>query len=877
MKKTLNTETETQISENKVKKKNAPVKTQTAGNQAETETETRTNGNKINKKSAPSARRKADDGTDDEYPYRGFKDGFDGAGFSDSLVKQMKKMFGIMPDEAEKEQMYKALCTVVKDILTSKRVSFKEKMRARGTKQVYYMSVEFLLGRSLKNHLMNLGMTENVTNVLADMGFDLSELCDIEQDAGLGNGGLGRLAAAYMDALTSKGYAATGFSIRYDYGIFKQKIADGWQLELPDEWLNEGGVWLAPRVEDTFEIKFGGRVDEEWSDGRLYVKHKDYTSVLAVPYDMNVSGYASDAVNTLRLWSAKAPVGIDLKLFSQGEYVKAMESKSYAESISKILYPADNHYEGKSLRLKQQYFFVSASVQSILKKHLKFNELSNLPDRVAIHINDTHPALCVPELMRILLDDFFYSWEDAWSIVKRTVSYTNHTVMSEALERWPKELFKSLLPRIYQITEEIDRRFRGELGAFFAGDPAAVDGNAIIRGGDICMANLCVAASHTVNGVSALHSEILKNSVFRDYYRMRPQIFTNVTNGITHRRWLTIANPELASLLTELIGGGFITDAAELKKFEKYKDDKSVLLELDAIKRRNKARLAEYIAAENGVSVSPDAVFDVQVKRLHEYKRQLLNALNILDLYFKLKDDPNLNVNPRVFVFGAKAASSYTMAKQIIRLIYQLGELINNDKTVNDKLKVVFLENYRVTLAELIIPAANVSEQISVAGKEASGTGNMKFMINGAVTVGTMDGANIEIFERVGGENIFIFGLRAHEIERLAQSGYNPSYFYNHNADLKRVIDALNSGVAGVNFRDIADGLTIGVYGKADPYFVMADFESYSRAQAALDKAYNDKIAFNRMSLLNIAGAGFFAADRSVTEYAERIWHIERV
>ncbi|MDR1906345.1 MAG: glycogen/starch/alpha-glucan phosphorylase [Clostridiales bacterium] len=829
----------------------------------------------IGAKAAVNAEKQPDK---EPYPYYDLINSFDSTRFSESLAKQMKKMFGIVPSEAEDEQMYKVLCTVIKDILTTKRVTFKEKMRAQGSKQVYYMSVEFLLGKSLKNHLMNLGITESVTGVLKDLGFDIDKLCDIEQDAGLGNGGLGRLAAAYMDALTSNGYAATGFSIRYDYGIFKQKIVDGWQLELPDEWLNEGGVWLSPRVEDTFEIKFGGRIDQEWSgEGKLIIRHKDYTSVLAVPYDMNVSGYCSSAVNTLRLWSAKAPVDIDLKLFSQGKYVKALESKSYAESISKILYPADNHYEGKSLRLKQQYFFVSASIQSIIKKHLKYNYLSNLHEKVAIHINDTHPALCVPELMRILLDEYSYSWEDAWDIVKKTITYTNHTVMAEALERWPKELFSTLLPRICQITEEIDRRFRGELSEFFKNDYQAVSKNAIIQDNVIYMANLCVAASHTVNGVSALHSNILKESVFRDYFLMRPQAFTNVTNGITHRRWLLLANPGLTKLLIELIGDDFITDASNLKKFEKYKNDKSVLNELDKIKHSNKSKLASYIKSANGLTVNPNAIFDVQVKRLHEYKRQLLNALNILDLYLKLKENPKLDINPRVFVFGAKAASSYTMAKQIIRFIYQLSVLINNDNSINDKLKVVFLENYRVTLAEMIIPAANVSEQISVAGKEASGTGNMKFMVNGAVTIGTMDGANIEIYENVGQDNIFIFGLHANEIADLSQAGYNPTYYYNHNPNLKRVIDMLNGGIAGVGFRDIADSLTIGVYGKADPYFVMADFESYTQAQDRLDKAFNDKIAFNRMSLLNIANAGFFAADRSVEEYAQRIWHIKKI
>ena len=789
------------------------------------------------------------------------------------LAENTARYFGKTPQEVSKNQLYQAVCTVVKDILTNRRLVFKRQVREEEQKRVYYMSMEFLLGRSLKNHLANMEMTDVFAKVVKKLGYELDDLCELEPDAGLGNGGLGRLAAAYMESLTSLGYVASGFSIRYDYGIFKQKIVDGWQIEMPDEWLKNGSVWLAPRPEDTFDVRLGGIVKQHWDNGKLRIEHTGYTTIKAVPYDMNISGYNDFAVNKLRLWSAEARNAFDMKLFSQGEYLKAMEEKAMAESISKVLYPADDNYEGKSLRLKQQYFFVSASMQYIVNRHLKaYKTLDNLADKVAIHINDTHPTLCIPELMRILVDEYDYDWDKAWDIVTHATSYTNHTVMSEALEKWPISLFKTLLPRIYQIIEEINRRYCEVLWQHFSNDNEKVANNAILSYEQIKMANLCLAASHKINGVSMLHSEILKKDVFKDYYSIAPEKFTNVTNGITHRRWLKVANPRLTSLITELIGDGFMTKSEELEKLLKYQGDKKVLNELAKIKLANKKDLADFIYKQNGVTVNPNAIFDVQVKRLHEYKRQLLNVLNIMDTYYMFKDNPNMDIVPKVYIFSAKAASSYYMAKQIIRLIVMLGEVINNDKTINDKLKVVFLENYSVSLAERIMPASEVSEQISVAGKEASGTGNMKFMINGAVTIGTMDGANVEIAEAVGEENMFIFGLLTEQVNKLYKEGYNPTKYYNESAGLKRVIAELRNGVNNTSFNEIADYLLF-----KDPYLCLADFESYKNRQNDLSKTYLDKEKFQRMSLINIAKAGFFSSDRAVKEYADRIWNLTPV
>lgn len=793
------------------------------------------------------------------------------------LEEQVARQQGILAKDATKSQMYEAVCMVVRNILTRQRVEFKHKIHEGKYKQVFYMSMEFLPGRSLKNHLFNIGLTDKMAAALKSLGYDLEEIEEIEPDAGLGNGGLGRLASAYMDALTSEGYPACGFSIKYDYGIFQQKIVDGWQVEMPDRWLEKGDVWLAPRPEETFEVHFGGRVEETWTDGKLNVELKNYTPILALAYDMHISGYNTDAVNRIRLWSAKSPMDFDMHLFNQGEYLKASENKALAESISKVLYPADNNVEGKMLRLKQQYFFVSASVQSILRNHLKYNpSLDNLADLVAIHINDTHPTLVIPELMRLLIDEHGYGWEQAWDIVRNTISYTNHTVMAEALEKWPQGLVEQQLPRIYQLIVEMNRRYCIDLWEAFPNDWDKVSKAAIMAYGEIRMANLCLYASHTINGVSALHSEILKKDVFNDVYKLTPARFTNVTNGITHRRWLAEANPLLTAYIKELIGDGFIKDA-DLSALMKYTDDKAVMKKLAEIKKKNKERLAKYIYDNNGVAVDTNSIFDVQVKRLHEYKRQLLNALHILDLYCDLKDNPDMPFTPRTFIFSAKAASSYYVAKLIIRLIYTMGNVINNDPDIKGKIKVVFLENYRVSLAEIIMPASEVSEQISVAGKEASGTGNMKFMINGAVTIGTMDGANVEIFERVGKDNIFIFGLSSDEVHSLYQGGYEPTQYYRNNYRIRRVIDMLRNGIGGISFKELADLLTIGRGGMADPYMVLADFDSYADAQNRLEKAYNDPMAWNKKSLVNIAQSGFFAADRAVKEYGDRIWHLRPV
>ncbi len=794
----------------------------------------------------------------------------------DFLVKIIAKAnnhYGKKIEECSRTQLYKVVASTVKDILNEKRIAFKTARNEQECKQVYYMSMEFLLGKSLKNHLFNLGITDVVESVISKFGASVDELCEIEPDAGLGNGGLGRLAAAYMESLTNLNYVASGFSIKYEYGIFKQKMTDGWQMELPDDWLKDGAVWLGARDEETLEVSFGGEVIQHWCDNKMNIEYKNASTIRAVPYDMNISGYHTDAVNKLRLWDAKSPVDFDMQAFARGEYVKALESKSLAESISKILYPADDHMEGKSLRLKQQYFFVSASIQSLIATHIRdYGTLDNLAEKVSIHINDTHPTLCIPELMRILLDQYNYTWDDAWTIVCKTMSYTNHTVMAEALEKWPESLFSMLLPRIHQIVIEINKRFCAELTTMYPEDWGKIAYNAILGDGQVRMANMCLSASHTINGVSALHSELLKQGLFADYCKMRPDKFTNVTNGITYRRWLALANPKLTDYITSLIGDEFLKDCNQLSKLAKFKDDTAVLDKIGKIKQENKVRLIDYIRENNGIEVDPNSIFDVQVKRLHEYKRQLLNCMNIIDLYLRLKDNPDLDIQPRTFIFGAKAAPSYYTAKSIIRLICMIGEHVNNDPSIKGKLKVVFLENYRVSLAEIVMPASDVSEQISIAGKEASGTGNMKFMINGAITMGTMDGANVEIHENVGDDNIFIFGLREHEVTDLYRSGYEPSRYYNGNERIRRVIDMLNAGIGGVQFTEIAHILTT-----SDPYMCLADFDSYVAAQDSLDKAYRDKKRWNKMALINIANSGFFSSDRSIEEYADRIWNLTKV
>lgn len=786
------------------------------------------------------------------------------------ITDKLSHFFGVSPKDATDEQFYKAVSIIIRDRLTEMNSEFRHTAEGQDSKQVYYLCMEFLMGRSLKNNLYNLGLTEVFDSALSSMGVKLEKLYEKEPDAGLGNGGLGRLAACYLDGLATNGFQSMGYSIRYEAGIFKQKLVDGWQTELPDFWLPGGDVWLVPREERACEVKFEGWIEDSWDGDYHHVNHRDANVVTAIPYDMYVSGKGK-GVARLRLWASKKPE-LDMALFNQGSYIKAMEQSAMAEAISKILYPADNSPEGKSLRLRQQYFLVSASIQDIIQRHLtKYGTLDNLPDKVAIHINDTHPTMAIPELMRIMLDECGYGWDDAWSIVTRTVAYTNHTVMKEALECWSEELYSRLLPRIYQITKEIDNRFRAYVWSA-TGDADKVERMAIVSSGVVRMANLCVAGSHSVNGVSALHSEILKNTVFNDFYTLTPEKFCNVTNGIAFRRWICQANPELTAYITELIGDGFITKSDELLKLREFKDDKKVLAKLAEIKHNNKVRFAKEIKKRNGIDINPDSIFDVQVKRLHEYKRQQLNVLNIIAEYQMLKANPNADYQPKTYIFASKAAPGYFMAKKIIELIDALSKVINNDPDVNDKLKVVFVEDYNVSLAEVLMPAADVSEQISLAGTEASGTGNMKLMLNGAVTLGTLDGANVEIHDAVGDENIFIFGMKTPEVEQLKRSGYYPQGYINNNEVLKNAIDFIRNGVNGKHFDEIVSSLT-----NSDPYMALADFADYQKAQRTVSKAYADKEAFAKMSLMNISGAGIFSADRSIMDYADYIWHTKPV
>ncbi len=793
----------------------------------------------------------------------------------EGLTSKLSRYFAVSPEEATKEQIYKATVLSVRDILAQKSKAFGSDVKKKQLKRVYYLCMEFLIGRSLKNDLCNLGLADDYRAALKTLGFSLDDIYEQEADPGLGNGGLGRLAACFMDSLSSMDYPARGFSICYEYGLFKQRIVDGEQLELPDIWLPSGETWLVPRQDKTVHVRFGGRVEEVWNNNHLEIHHVDYDEVEAVPYDMFISGADSRAVSVLRLWRARDSRNFDMEAFSQGQYVKAVEENTLAEAISKVLYPADNHTEGKLLRLSQQYFLVCASLQNIINNHLEvYHTLDNLPDKVAIHINDTHPALTIPELMRVLMDNFNYSWEKAWDITVRTVSYTNHTVLPEALECWSEDLFKVKLPRIYSIICEINRRFCADVWNLAPGNWDKAERMAIMSHGQIRMANLSVVGSHMTNGVSKLHSDILKNNVFRDFFFMYPDRFTNVTNGIAHRRWLCNSNPLLCDLIEELIGTGCRKAPEELENLMKYTDDKTVLTRLDEIKSANKRDFSDYMRRTANVVIDPDSVFDVQVKRLHEYKRQLMNALHIISLYIRLKEDPSFDMRPRTFIFGAKAAPGYYLAKDIIRLICYVAAQIDKDPAVNKKLRVVFLENYNVTLAEHLMPASEVSEQISLAGKEASGTGNMKFMINGALTIGTLDGANVEIAERVGNDNIFIFGHTAEEVDELWKKGYASSYYYNRSDILKRTVDSLQNGFNGRSFSDIANYL---LYSNrvSDPFMCLADFDFYADAHRKMREAYEDRERWNRMALVNIAKAGYFSSDRSIKEYADNIWHIK--
>ena len=787
--------------------------------------------------------------------------------FEKLLKDKLTSECNVTLDTASADQIYRCLASVTRQIMSDRQKQFQSKVLGQGKKQVYYLCMEFLMGRSLRSSLFNLGLNEVAESVLADADIKIDTIYDQEPDAGLGNGGLGRLAACYLDGMATDCIPGTGYSILYEYGIFKQKIVDGWQQETADNWLSGGQVWIKSHPDQAQEIRFDGQAIETWEGGFHHVKYENYNSVIAVPNDMYVAGYGSNGVSKLRLWQAKAP-SFDMSSFNAGNYNTAISQSASAELISKILYPNDNHTEGKILRLRQQYFFSAASIADILQNHLnQYGTLDNLPDKVSIQLNDTHPTVAIPEMMRILLDECSYEWDAAFDICRKVFAYTNHTVMSEALEKWNADIFRSTLPRIWQIVCEMDRRCRAELAQAFPGDQGKIDYMAIIGDNQVRTANICAYTCHAINGVSKLHSEIIKDSVFHDYYLFKPNAFKNVTNGIAYRRWLLCSNPGLTHLLEETIGDGFKTDASELKKLEKFVDDKSVQEAAAKVKRENKVIFANYLQKSTGQVIDPDSIFDCQVKRMHEYKRQHLNALNIAAEYLYLKSNPNAEFTPKTYIFGAKAAPGYYMAKQMIRMICKLGKLIDEDPAVRGKLRIVYLEDYCVSLSERLMPASEVSEQISLAGTEASGTGNMKFMLNGAITLGTLDGANVEIADAAGHENEIIFGMLTPEVNALKGMGYHPGAFINGDNTAMAVLDFLEKGWNGENFSEVTSNLR-----NADPYMVMADFKDYRRAQHDLQQLYRDKQKWNHMSLKNIANAGIFSADRSIMDYARDIW-----
>ncbi len=785
-------------------------------------------------------------------------------------------------ESAPVDTLYKAIATLINKQLKRRRFEFEkarrktEKTKA-DTKKIYYISMEFLMGQSLKNNLYNLDETDLAAEILKERGLTLQDLYDCEPDAGLGNGGLGRLAACYMDALASQGYDAVGFSIRYEYGLFKQKIVDGWQAELPDNWLPGGYVWLNRRDEDSFKVSFYGDYHEYWTDEGLKCEVNNAEVVDAVPYDMLISGANSRVVDKLRLWKSESSNDFDMASFNNGDFSRAAQKENRAHLISKVLYPADNVEEGKELRLKQQYFMVSASCQNIVRNHFRdYGTLDNFADKVAIHINDTHPALTIPELMRIFMDEYGYEWDEAWEQVSHAVSYTNHTVLAEALEKWGEQIVRVMMPRIYSILKEIDRRFREEMETIFPGDEGKINWMAPIGQGQVRMANLSVLGSQSVNGVSALHSEILKDDLFHDFYLATPEKFTNVTNGIAYRRWLCQSNPELASLIDSCIGPDYRKNADLLDKFADFADDAAVADKVLTIKRENKVRMSNLIQKNTGIAPDPDSLFIVQAKRLHEYKRQLLNALRIISRYQQLKENPNLDMRPETYLFAAKTAPNYYLAKSIIQLICKIGEEIEKDPKIRSKMRVMFLENYSVSMAEHLMPATDISEQISLAGKEASGTGNMKMMINGAVTIGTMDGANVEMHEAVGDDNIFIFGQNAEEVQDNLRT-YDSRRLYESDPVIKNAVDALGTGFAGTSFNNLKQYLLQKTYSIADPYMCLADFHDYCRVHKEIQDAYEDKKRWAHMSIINIAKASRFAADRSIREYADNIWHTKPV
>ena len=812
---------------------------------------------------------------------------FEKKAFKKEVEQNVKQLFRKTVDEVSQQELYQAVSYVVKDAIIDDWIATQKQYEKDDPKIVYYMSMEFLLGRALGNNLINMTAYKEVKEALEEMGLNLNELEDQEPDPALGNGGLGRLAACFLDSLASLGYAAYGCGIRYRYGMFKQKIKDGYQEEKPDNWLKNGNPFELRRPEYAKEVRFGGNIRVEYDDktGDIRFKQENYESVLAVPYDYPIVGYDNHIVNTLRIWDAEPIVDFQLDSFDRGDYHKAVEQQNLAKTIVEVLYPNDNHYAGKELRLKQQYFFVSASLQAALAKYKKHHDdIHKLPEKMTIQMNDTHPTVAVAELMRLLLDEEGLGWDEAWEITTKTCAYTNHTIMAEALEKWPIDLFSRLLPRVYQIIQEIDRRFVTKIREMYPGNEEKVAKMQILRDGQVKMAHLAIVAGYSVNGVARLHTEILKKQELRDFYEMMPQKFNNKTNGITQRRFLMHGNPLLADWVTDKLGTkDWITDLSLMSGLKKWVDDEEALKEFMRIKYENKVRLAKYIKEHNGIEVDPRSIFDVQVKRLHEYKRQFLNILHVMYLYNEIKEHPEISFYPRTFIFGAKASAGYIRAKQIIKLINSVADVVNNDRSINGKLKVVFIEDYRVSNAEIIFAAADVSEQISTASKEASGTGNMKFMLNGAPTLGTMDGANVEIVEEVGAENAFIFGLSSDEVINYENNGgYNPMDIYNSDADIRRVVNQLVDGTYSQGdkemYRDLYNSLLTAQGGsKADTYFILKDFRSYADTQKKVEEAYRDKDRWAKMALLNTASCGKFSSDRTIQEYVDDIWHLDKV
>lgn len=813
--------------------------------------------------------------------------GFDKALFKSAVTFNVKNMFRRTIDEATPQQIFQAVAYTVKDDIIDQWITTHKEYEKKDVKTLYYLSMEFLMGRALGNNMINLREYKEIAEALDEMGFDLNAIEDQEPDAALGNGGLGRLAACFLDSLATLGYPAYGCGIRYRYGMFKQKIKDGYQEEKPDNWLKNGNPFELRRPEYAKEVRFGGNIRVEYDDktGDIRFKQENYESVLAVPYDYPIVGYDNHIVNTLRIWDAEPIVDFQLDSFDRGDYHKAVEQQNLAKTIVEVLYPNDNHYAGKELRLKQQYFFVSASLQAALEKYKKnHDDIHKLPEKMTIQMNDTHPTVAVAELMRLLLDEEGLGWDEAWEITTKTCAYTNHTIMAEALEKWPIDLFSRLLPRVYQIIQEIDRRFVAKIREMYPGNEEKVAKMQILRDGQVKMAHLAIVAGYSVNGVARLHTEILKKQELRDFYEMMPQKFNNKTNGITQRRFLMHGNPLLADWVTDKLGTkDWITDLSLMSGLKKWVDDEEALKEFMSIKYENKVRLAKYIKEHNGIEVDPRSIFDVQVKRLHEYKRQLLNILHVMYLYNEIKEHPEISFYPRTFIFGAKASAGYIRAKQIIKLINSVADVVNNDRSINGKLKVVFIEDYRVSNAEIIFAAADVSEQISTASKEASGTGNMKFMLNGAPTLGTMDGANVEIVEEVGAENAFIFGLSSDEVINYENNGgYNPMDIYNSDADIRRVVNQLVDGTYSQGdkemYRDLYNSLLTAQGGsKADTYFILKDFRSYADTQKKVEEAYRDKDRWAKMALLNTASCGKFSSDRTIQEYVDDIWHLDKV